>query len=75
MQLDKKMLNRVLMMNDDQLGELIKSIAAEAGIDPAALGLNTQNIQGIRQALGSATEADLKELNTVYDSYKQRKKP
>lgn len=75
MQLDKKMLNRVLMMNDDQLGELIKSIAAEAGIDPAALGLNTQNIQGIRQALGNATEADLKELNTVYDSYKQRKKP
>ncbi len=74
MQLDQKMLNRLLTMNDQQLGEVIQRIASEAGIDPAALGLNPQNMQSIRQALGSATESDLQQLNAVYDTYKQNKK-
>ena len=74
MQIDQKMLNRLLTMNDDQLGEIIKAIATEAGIDPAMLGLNPNNIQSIRQALGSATEQDLQQLNAVYDTYKQNKR-
>lgn len=74
MQIDQRMLNRLLTMNDDQLGEIIKTIATEAGIDPAMLGLNPDNIQSIRQALGSATEADLQQLNAVYDTYKQNKR-
>lgn len=74
MQIDQKMLNRLLTMNDDQLSEIIKTIAAEAGIDPAMLGLNPNNIQSIRQALGSATEQDLQQLNAVYDTYKQNKR-
>ena len=74
MQIDQKMLNRLLSMNDRQLGEIIQSIAAEAGIDPSALGLNPESIQSIRQALGNATEQDLANLNAVYDSYKQGKR-
>ncbi len=74
MQLDKKMLDRLLTMNDEQLGALIQKIAAEAGIDPMALGLNPQNIAGIRQALGSATEQDLQQLNSVYDTYRQNRR-
>lgn len=74
MQIDRKMLDRLLMMNDEQLGEVVRTIAAEAGIDPAVLGLNPQNIQSIRQALGSATESDLQQLNNVYDAYKQNKR-
>lgn len=73
MQIDQKMLNRLLNMNDEQLGEIIKNIAVEAGIDPAQLGLNPNNINSIRQALGSATEEDIQQLNTVYDTYKQNK--
>lgn len=74
MQIDQRMLNRLLTMNDDQLSEVIKTIATEAGIDPAMLGLNPDNIQSIRQALGSATEQDLRQLNAVYDTYKQNKR-
>lgn len=74
MQIDQKMLNRLLAMNDEQLGDVIKNIATEAGIDPAQLGLNPQNINSIRQALGGATEQDLQQLNAVYDSYKQNRK-
>ena len=75
MQLDQKMLNRLLAMNDDQLGAIIGEIAREAGIDPSELGLNPQNIAGIRQALGSATEEDLQKMNAVYEEYhRQRRK-
>lgn len=74
MQIDQKMLNRLLTMDDAQLGEVIKTIATEAGIDPAMLGLNPDNIQSIRQVLGSATEQDLRQLNAVYDTYKQNRR-
>ena len=74
MQLDRKKLDRLLQMNDDQLSALIRSLAAESGIDPALLGLNPNNIQSIRQALGGATEEDLKQLNQIYADYRQNKK-
>ena len=74
MQLDRKMLNRLLTMNDEQLGALINQIASEAGIDPAELGLQPQNIASIRQALGSATDSDLEKLNTVYEEYRQNRR-
>ena len=74
MQLDKRMLEKLLTMNDDQLAEVIRQIATETGIDPAMLGLNPQNVQSIRQALGMATDADLQQLNAVYDSYKQSRR-
>ena len=54
MQIDKKMLDRLLGMNDDQLGDLIRRIATESGIDPAVLGISTENIAAIRAALSKA---------------------
>ena len=45
MQIDQKTLARLLAMNDAQLGTVIEKIAAEAGIDPALLGLNPKNIE------------------------------
>lgn len=74
MQLDRKKLDRLLQMNDDQLSALIRSLAAETGIDPSLLGLNPNNIQSIRQALGGATEEDLRQLNQIYADYRHNKK-
>ena len=74
MQLDQKTLQKLLSMNDEQLGTIIQNIANESGIDSAQLGLNPNNIASIRQALGSATEADLAQLNVIYESYRQNKK-
>ena len=65
MQIDQKTLNRLLTMNDDQLGNLIQEIAREAGIDPSTLGLNPQNIADVRQALGNATNDDLQKMNLL----------
>ena len=70
MQIDPHMLKKLLAMNDEQLGMLIQSIAAEAGVDPAQLGLNPSNIQSIRAALGNADVEDLKRLQSVYDAYR-----
>ncbi len=70
MQIDKRMLDRLLGMNDEQLGELIRNIASESGIDPATLGINTENIAAIRSALGSADSADLEQYNQIYNAYR-----
>lgn len=74
MQLDQKMLNRLLSMNDEQLGALIGQIAQEAGIDPSELGLQPQNIATVRHALGNATEEDLAKLNGVYEDYRRNRR-
>ena len=74
MKLDKKMVNRLLTMSDEQLGEIIKNIAAESGIDPTLLGLNPNNIQSIRQALSMAGDEDLKKMGDVYETYRQNQK-
>ncbi len=74
MQLDKKSIDRLLSMNDRALEELVRRVAAESGIDPRALGLNIENIQSLRTALSSATEADLAALTEVYNAYKQNKR-
>ncbi len=74
MQLDQKMLSRLLNMNDEQLGALIGQIAQEAGIDPAELGLHPENIASVRQALGNATDEDLAKLNGVYQDYRKNRR-
>ncbi len=70
MQIDQKMLNRLLSLPDDRLQAVIGQIAAESGIDPAQLGLDPQSIQSIRSVLGNADQTTLEELSTVYDAYR-----
>ena len=74
MQIDQKMLKRLLSMNDDQLGTLISQIASESGIDPSALGIDSQNLTSIRLALSNATDADLEQLNQIWNDYRQNRK-
>jgi hypothetical protein len=71
MQLDRKRLDRLLEMNDEQLGALIQTIAQESGVDPAALGLNPNSIESVRRALSLATEEDLRQLNQIYTDYRK----
>lgn len=73
MKIDQNMLNHLLKMNDEQLGEVIRKIATESGIDPKQLGLNPESISDIRRALGSATAQDMEQLNSVYQSYRQNR--
>ena len=74
MQLDRKKLDRLLSMNDEQLAQVIRTVAAEAGIDAAALGLNPENVAALRQALSGAGDADIAQLNEIYHSYRKNRR-
>ena len=74
MQIDERMLKRLLAMNDEQLGEMIQKIAAETGIDPAQLGINPQSIESVRAALGSVGEEELEGINRLYEDYRRNKR-
>ena len=73
MQIDTRMLKRLLAMNDEQLGQMIQKIAAESGIDPAQLGINPQNIESVRSALGSIGDDELEGINRLYEDYRRGK--
>ena len=74
MQIDERMLKRLLAMNDEQLGQMIQKIAAESGIDPAQLGINPQSIESVRSALGSIGEDELEGINRLYEDYRRGKR-
>lgn len=74
MQIDKRTLQILLAMNDEQLAALLAKIAKESGITPADIGANPNDLAEIRRALGAATEEDLKRLNALYADYRQKKR-
>ena len=74
MQIDPDALNRVLDLSDEQSRTVISQIAQETGIDPAALGLNPQNIASVRQALSGATESDIQKLDALYADYRRNRR-
>ena len=74
MQIDERMLKKLLAMNDEQLGQMIQKIAAESGIDPAQLGINPQNIESVRSALGSIGEDELEGINRLHEDYRRGKR-
>ena len=71
MQIDRKSLEKLLMLNDRQLGIIIKKIASESGIDPSALNINPNDIASVRRALSSATDDDIKRITQQYEDYKR----
>lgn len=73
MQIDRESLNKLLSMNDRQLSMIINKIAAESGIDPATLNMNTKDINSIRNALSSATDEDLRRLTEQFGDLKGKK--
>ena len=74
MQLDRRMLERLLALDDKQLESVIKKVASQAGIDPTQLGLNPENIQSIRRAMGDADPEDLQRFQQIYDAYRNGNK-
>lgn len=74
MQIDKRTLQLLLAMNDEQLSALLAKIAKESGITPADFGVGPNDLSGIRRALGAATDEDLKRLNALYADYRQKRR-
>ena len=74
MQIDRASLQKLLAMNDRQLMTVISRLAASSGMDPATLGIDPKDIASIRQALGSATDEDLKRIAEQYEANRRQKR-
>lgn len=71
MELNREMLQKILSMDDAQLSLFVQKLAKGSGIDPTALGFDASSMKNLRTALGSATNADLDQLNQIYRTYLQ----
>ena len=73
MQIDRASLEKLLSMNDRQLMAVISALAQKGGIDPSTLNIDVKNVQSKRQALGSATDADLARIAAQYEANRKMK--
>ncbi len=62
MQLDRKALNRLLMLNDRQLQTVIDRLVRDYGLELSQFQVRPGDMEGLRQAIRNATDNDLMEL-------------
>jgi len=73
MQIDRKMLNNLLKLNDRQLQAIFIRLATESGLDPSQFNVNLQNVQSIRSAIENASDEDLTKIAEQYEANKKRR--
>ena len=59
MKLDRRAVQALLALDDEQLKAMIRGLAARSGVDLGALHISEQDIAGVRQALRMATDEDI----------------
>ncbi len=59
MQLDKKSLDRLLKLNDDQLRGVLEKLLAEYGVDVSRVPLAQMDMSALRAVLSAATDEDI----------------
>ncbi len=59
MQLDRKMLQKLLSLNDRQLSDVIRSLAENSGLDLSEFHISHDDVDGIRKALSGASDEEL----------------
>ncbi len=62
-QIDRKTLERLLDLNDDQLRFIISKAAATTGADLSGFNISPDDIAGARRTLANATDEDLTRLS------------
>lgn len=62
MKIDKKSLDRLVKLNDEQLRRVMAGLLSEYGIDPAAVPLAQFDMGKLRMILQTATEEDITRL-------------
>ena len=62
MQLDRKSLNRLLLLSDRQLQTVIERISRDYGLDLSRFQVKAGDMESLRQAIRSASDAELLEF-------------
>lgn len=70
MMLDKRSVEMILHLPDDQLVMIIKKLASDAGVDVKNLNITKEQISRIRGALSIATDDDLKRAAELLANFK-----
>lgn len=65
MQLDKKSLDRLLALNDDQLRMVMRGLLKEYGVDPTAVPLEQFDMGKLRAVLSASTEEDIQRFMAI----------
>ena len=73
MQIDRENLEKLLSLSDRRLEAVIRRVVAESGVDPAEFHINPTDIQSIRQAISSASDADLARVAELYQQNQKKK--
>ena len=68
MQPDKKMLDRVLALNDDRLRLLIRRLLGQYGLDASAISLEQIDMNRLREIAAKATDEDVDRFFTLVGS-------
>ena len=71
MQIDRKMLNGLLSLNDRQLQSFFVRLINDSGIDPAQFNIDPQSVQSIRNAIRNASDEDLTKIAEQYEANKK----
>ncbi len=71
MQLDKNAIDRLLLLDDNGLWSVIRTIAAQSGID-LPKKTSSADISAIRQALGGASDADIAAAAELLSKFKEQ---
>ena len=71
MQIDRKSLEKLLTLNDRQLGAMINKIASQSGLDLSSFNVNPSDIASVRRALSTATDEDIRRITEQYNEAKK----
>lgn len=66
MQLDKKSLDRLLRLNDDQLRTVLGRLLNEYGVDTTRVPLAGMDMTALRRVLESATDEDIERFLQMF---------
>lgn len=75
MKLDKRALERLLALSDDQLLQVIQKLAAESGINLGAMNIGKGDLARLRAALHGADDGDLERMKQQFGQFGQSGKP
>lgn len=71
MKLDKRALERLLTLSDDQLLQVIQKLAAESGINLGAMNIGKGDLARLRAALHGADDGDLERMKQQFGQFGQ----
>ncbi len=72
MQLDKKSIDRLLKLNDDQFRLVIGKMLTEYGVDVSRVPLATMDLSALRAVLQMASEGDISRLIQAFGGSQKR---